>query len=307
LRVRIGRLAAVFAILLVTATLVGAVDVAPMNATGPDGLDRFMDAVGQVESHGDYGARNPTSGAYGKYQFMPASWRGWAKRYLGDANAEPTPRNQDIVAAARMTDLYKGLGSWRRVAYWWLTGSSRTAGWTKYATSYVNRVMRIYDKAPIDPARPAKPTPTATPKPKATPKASATPRPVAATIRHLSDSDAAIRYTGAWRSARFPAYERDTVRYATAPGARATLAFAGHAVTWYGPVGPTRGRARVFVDGKLATTVDLAAKAFAPRKPLFATTWPANGKHTIAIEVVGTKGRPFVAIDELTVTEERSP
>src|SRR4029078_4630614 len=128
-----------------------------------------------------------------------------------------------------------------------------------------------------------------------------TPRPQLASnvVRRVSDRHPGIRYSGAWMSARFPAYEGGAVRYATAVGARATLAFNAHAITWIGPIGPTRGQARVYIDGKLATTVDLFATAFSARKALFTKTWPRNDDHTISIEVVGTAGRPFVAIDEL--------
>ena len=303
MRVRIGRLAAVPVALLVTSLLIGAIGVGPTIAGGPPGLGRFMYAVGQVESHGNYEARNPVSGAYGKYQFIPASWRAWAKKYLGDANAKPTPHNQEIVAAAKMTALYKWLEQWRRVAYWWLTGSSRTAGWSKNATRYVNRVMKIYDTTPNVPTPPptpkAKPTPKPTPKPKATP----TPKPVAPVVRHIPDSGPGIRYTGVWRSARHPAYVGDSVRYAVTSGARATFTFDGHAVSWSGPVGPTRGQARIYVDGKLAARVDLFAKSFSPHKTVWSRSWPVNARHTIAIEVVGTKSRPFVAIDEFTTTQ----
>jgi hypothetical protein len=313
LRVRIGRLAAVPIALLVTSVLLGAIGVGPTVAGGPPGLGRFLYAVGQVESHGNYTARNPVSGAYGKYQFMPASWRAWAKKYLGDANAQPTPHNQEIVAAAKMTALYKWLGQWRRVAYWWLTGSSRTAGWSKNATRYVNRVMKIYDAAPDTPTPPPSPkakatakptpkaTPNATPKPKPTPAPKA--KPISNIVRHVPDSGPGVQYTGVWRSARHPAYVGDSVRYAVTSGARATFSFDGHAVAWSGPVGPTRGQARVYVDGKLAATLDLYAWAFSPRTTVWSKAWPANGKHTIAIVVVGTRGRPFVAIDEFAITQ----
>ena len=85
----------------------------------------------------------PISGAYGKYQIMPSNWPAWARQYLGNANAKPTPANQEKVAAGKMTSLYRWLGSWKRVAYWWLTGSSRTTGWSSYAKRYVAKVMRI--------------------------------------------------------------------------------------------------------------------------------------------------------------------
>jgi hypothetical protein len=309
LRDRIGRLAAVPITLVVTALLVGAIGVGPTIAGGPPGLGRFMYAVGQIESHGNYAARNPVSGALGKYQFMPASWRAWAKRYLGDANAQPTPHNQEIVAAAKMTALYKRLGAWPRVAYWWLTGSSRTAGWSKAATRYVNRVMKVYDETPDAPTpKPtpkAKATPRPTPKPTPKPKATPTPKPqpVAAVIRHISDSGPGVKYTGVWRSAHHPGYAGNAVRYAVTAGARATFAFDGRAISWSGPVGPTRGQARVYVDGKLATTVDLYARAFSPRRTVWSRSWSTTGRHTIAIQVVGTPGRPFVAVDELTIVE----
>ena len=102
-----------------------------------------MYAIGQVESGGNYSARNATSGAYGKYQIMPSNWPSWAGRYLGNASAKPTPANQEIVAAGKFRALYSRLGSWRRVAYWWLTGSSRTTGWSTYATRYVDKVMTL--------------------------------------------------------------------------------------------------------------------------------------------------------------------
>ena len=61
-----------------------------------------MYAMGQVESGGNYTARNPTSGAYGKYQIMPSNWPAWARRYLGNPSARQTPANQEIVAAGKM-------------------------------------------------------------------------------------------------------------------------------------------------------------------------------------------------------------
>ena len=140
MRVPTGRLKAVLVATFATIILVGVITPGHTRASDPPGLARFMAAVAHVESHGDYAAHN-ASGAYGKYQVMPASWRGWAARYLGSANARPTPANQEIVAASTFRASYASLHSWRRVAYWWLTGSSRTYGWSSVATRYVTRVM----------------------------------------------------------------------------------------------------------------------------------------------------------------------
>ena len=106
-----------------------------------------MQAVAQVESHGNHTALNKKSGAYGRYQIMPDNWRAWARRYLGNANAKPTPANQERVARAKMAELYRWLGSWERVSYWWLTGSSQTSAWSHAARQYVARVMAIFGGA----------------------------------------------------------------------------------------------------------------------------------------------------------------
>jgi len=274
-----GRLKAVFVALLAATVLIGILGPTATSASDPPGLARFMYALGRAESGGSYTARNPLSGAYGKYQIMPSSWRAWAGRYLGDPNARPTPANQEIVATAKVRALYRGLQGWRRVAYWWLTGSSKTSGWSTYATRYVARVMGFYAKAaPTDIAG-----------------------PVAPRTSHYSEGSPMIAYSPAWRSASYSRYTGGAVRYATRAGAKATFSFNGSRVTWYGPVGPTRGKARVYIDGALARTVDLHRSTFAARSAVFSKAWATAGKHTLVIEVVGTAGHPYVAIDEFLV------
>jgi hypothetical protein len=279
LRVLSGRLKAVLVATLVTIVLIGALGPAATFASDPAGLSRFMYAMGQVESGGNYDARNPTSGAYGKYQIMPSNWPSWALRYLGNASARQTPANQEVVAAGKFRDLYRSLQSWRRVAYWWLTGSSRTTDWSSYATRYVNKVMAIYAN---------------------TPEKAAT---VTQTTHRYSERNARITYGGTWRLASHPAYAGDAAKYATKAGASASFAFSGSKVIWYGPVGPTRGKARVLIDGTYVKTVNLYSSTFTARKAVFSKSWATAGAHTLRIEVVGTAGHPYVAIDGFTVVD----
>ncbi len=293
MRVLSGRLKAVLVATLATIVLVGAIVPAATFASDPPGLARFMWALGKVESGGDYNARNGSSGAYGKYQIMPASWRAWAGRYLGDPNAKPTPANQETVAAAKLRALHAGLGTWRRAAYWWLTGSSRTTGWSSYAIRYVLRVMGYYaSKTDAQVAAMGKTVP-------AVPAATAA---TAATLTTYSEKSSRITYAGTWKSAGHPGYTGDTAAYATAAGAKATFTFTGRRVTWYGPVGRTRGKARVSIDGTSIKTVDLYASSFAAHKAVFSDSWSKAGSHTLVITVVGTAGRPYVAIDGFVVT-----
>jgi hypothetical protein len=111
---------------------------------------RFMWAMAGQESGWDYYARNASSGAFGKYQIMPFNWPAWADKYLGDARADQTPYNQEKVAYGKVRDLYRWLGSWKRVAYWWLTGRSdrNERRWSSYARRYVRNIMALRKKAP---------------------------------------------------------------------------------------------------------------------------------------------------------------
>ena len=116
---------------------------------------RFMWAMAGQESGWDYYARNRTSGAYGKYQIMPFNWPSWAATYIGSREADQSPWNQEVVAYGKLRDLHAWLGSWRRVAHWWLTGSSerKEKRWSAYARGYVENIMRLRKRAPRDGGR----------------------------------------------------------------------------------------------------------------------------------------------------------
>jgi murein DD-endopeptidase MepM/ murein hydrolase activator NlpD len=84
--------------------------------------DAFLRSVRARESGNDYTARNSSTGAFGAYQFSPANWSRYADKYLGNPGATPNPANQDKVAKALASDLFKQYGSWEAVAHWWMTG-----------------------------------------------------------------------------------------------------------------------------------------------------------------------------------------
>jgi hypothetical protein len=282
----LGRRRAVVAALIATTILIGLIPAVISAADAPPRLDRFMYAIGQVESGGRYDARNATTGAYGKYQIMPTNWRAWAKLYLGNANAQPTPQNQERVARAKFTALWNWLKDWPVVAHWWLTGSSdpNPAHWSPYSRRYVNNVMAIMNRDG-DSATAQLPGATAAQR----------------TIRTFQESSRQVGYAGPWARARYVQYAGGTARYATARGATATFTFRGTAVAWLGPVGPTRGRAEVSIDGKVVRTVDLYARSFSARRTIFSTTVGPGVRHTLTIRVLGTAGGPTVSIDEFRV------
>lgn len=280
MRVPSGRQSAVVVATLSAILILSIMGPAVSAAKSPPGLQQFMHAIGKVESGGNHNARNAFSGAYGKYQIMPSNWPSWARAYLGNSSARPTPANQDRVAAGKLTSLHRSLGSWPRVAYWWLTGSNRAGGWSSYARSYVERIMRLYEQG-------------------GSPDAEA----VVPTGETIDESSASVVYAGTWELARHHGYGGNKVRFATEAGASASVTFTGRKIVWYGPQGPTRGEANIYIDGRLVKTVDLFDRTFDARAVAFKRSWKAAGAHTLTIEVVGTDGREMIAIDEFVVTQ----
>src|SRR3954471_6959458 len=98
--------------LAAVALVVSLIPATTVTAASPPGLERFLYALGEVESGGSYTARNATSGAYGKYQILPSNWAAWARLYLGSSTAPQTPANQETVAHRKVTALYNWLDSW---------------------------------------------------------------------------------------------------------------------------------------------------------------------------------------------------
>ena len=106
-----------------------------------------------------------------------------------------------------------------------------------------------------------------------------------------------IAWSGSWATGTLADNSGGSTRYASAAGAAATFTFTGRSVGWVAAVGPTRGSARVYVDGVLRSTVSLYASTTAYRRVVFTTSWPSQGIHTVRIVVLGTAGHPRVDVD----------
>jgi hypothetical protein len=118
-------------------------------------LDRIKLGLGCWESGGRYDIRNPVSGAYGKYQIMPANWPSWARKYLGRGRAKQTAANQELVASGKLEALSTWLKRWDRVLYWWLTGvigRDRTQ-WSDSANRYVDGILAMARRAASEKGR----------------------------------------------------------------------------------------------------------------------------------------------------------
>ncbi len=147
-----GAFVALMIVFAVTAVVVSGWE-RPAAGSGPGNgsvtLDRLKLGLGCWESGGRYHLRNSVSGAYGKYQIMPANWTSWARTYLGRGRAKPTAANQEQVASAKLQALAVWLKRWDRVLYWWLTGATgrdRTQ-WSDTANRYVDGILSMAQRA----------------------------------------------------------------------------------------------------------------------------------------------------------------
>ncbi len=109
----------------------------------------------------------------------------------------------------------------------------------------------------------------------------------------------AATYSGSWSTFSAPA-AWGTTRYSKTRGASATFTFNGTDVVWVAQRGPRRGKAKVYLDGKL-TRVDLYASSLTERRVVFSAAKLAAGQHTLKIVVNGTTGRPRVDVDGFLV------
>jgi subtilisin len=103
----------------------------------------------------------------------------------------------------------------------------------------------------------------------------------------FQDRSTAVAYSGTWRKALSSVASGGSTTYARAAGARARILFYGRAVAIVGPVSPTRGSARVYVDGVYRGLVSFRSSTGRSRVVTYATTFPALGTHSIQVRLVG--------------------
>lgn len=116
-----------------------------------------------------------------------------------------------------------------------------------------------------------------------------------------SEASSSVHLSSSWTIHRDPSWWGGQERSTKATGATATFSFVGRSFGWVGATGPGRGRAQVFVDGRLVATVDLAAASNHSRRIVFARSWSTSGHHSVVIRTIWTSHRHLVDIDGFVV------
>jgi hypothetical protein len=115
------------------------------------------------------------------------------------------------------------------------------------------------------------------------------------------ESSARIVYRGRWSSTSYSGYLGRHAKWSKQGGASATFRFTGTRISWIGPIGPTRGKARIYVNGRYVKTVSTFSSRFVARHVIYSVSYAVARERTIKIVVAGTAGHPTVAIDAFVV------
>jgi hypothetical protein len=124
---------------------------------------------------------------------------------------------------------------------------------------------------------------------------------VTTTPTRYSEGSTRAHYSGTWTLVSSSSYSGGKARTASTSGRSVTYTITGRSAAWVAARGPTRGSARVYVDGVYATTVNLHATSTAYRRVVWTRSWGAVGSHSVKIVVSGTSGHPRVDMDAVIV------
>ena len=125
--------------------------------------------------------------------------------------------------------------------------------------------------------------------------------PATITPLRYQESNAAVRYGGSWARLRTTSASGGQTRYATKPGASATFRFSGRVFALIAPKGPTRGSAKLYIDGAYVSTISLYRSSSLPRIVVAARSWSASSPHTVKLVLVGTAHHPRFDIDAFAI------
>ncbi|MBE0417456.1 MAG: hypothetical protein IBX63_06810 [Coriobacteriia bacterium] len=103
------------------------------------------------------------------------------------------------------------------------------------------------------------------------------------------ESDAAVRYLGAWHPGTSQVHSGGGYTYAYSPDSYAVIEFTGTSIYWIGPKASSYGRADVYLDGVKQGTVSQYAATTAFQQVIWSKTGLSSGTHTLVIHVTGTK------------------
>ena len=115
------------------------------------------------------------------------------------------------------------------------------------------------------------------------------------------ETSSKVAFSSSWRRYSSSSASGGHTRYATRRGATLTFRFTGRAVALIAPMGPTRGSAKLYVDGAYVSTISLHRSRSVPRIVVAARSWTSSGAHTVKLVVNGTARHPRFDVDAFAI------
>ena len=128
--------------------------------------------------------------------------------------------------------------------------------------------------------------------PRGTVAATRPPRSVTTTPTRYSESSPTAHYSGTWSLSSNASFSGGKARTTSTAGRSVTYTFTGRSAAWVSAKSPTRGSAKVYVDGTYVTTVNLHTTTTAYRRVVWTRSWGQVGTHSVKFVVSGTAGHP---------------
>jgi hypothetical protein len=123
-----------------------------------------------------------------------------------------------------------------------------------------------------------------------------------ATVAVVQNSNSRLKYGGSWhRNYRVSSASGGSISYTTRKYANVQLNFTGRQIAWVASKSSTRGRAWVYVDGKLIKVVNLYSRSKLRRQIVFTRAFAKDGAHRIRIYNQATRGHSMIDLDAFVV------
>jgi hypothetical protein len=113
------------------------------------------------------------------------------------------------------------------------------------------------------------------------------------------DTSSLVTYTGPWSTRWTAGASGGTVHAASSTSARASITFTGRRVAVVAPMGPGYKKSQIYLDGRLAGTIDPNRPTTSARVVVFEAGLTGTGTHRLELRVLpGVDGRTF-ALDAI--------
>ena len=107
------------------------------------------------------------------------------------------------------------------------------------------------------------------------------------TVALVQSQHKSVTYDGKWSTASISKTLGGTVTHSSQKGARATFTFSGRQVAIVGLTAPNRGKADVYVNGNLQTTVNFRSSSKVKRTLVFSRSWAKSATRTLEVRLHG--------------------